>query len=113
MRPPVLVILIVLGWGGVVRVCRHAALNLEVVLGGKLEPPAATYHAGLVLPCILLCTHLVHLVASEIPGVTWRPWLRCNLMLHGAFFVLGAMPLHACPGPAAMAPLCSTQASES
>ena len=29
---------------------------------------------------------------------TWRPWLRCNLFLHGAFIVLGALPLqYFCP----------------
>ena len=99
-RPPVLLVLTVAGWGWVVQVCRAASLNLDVVLGGKLQPPAATYHAALVLSCVLLASHLVHLVASEMPGVTWRPWLRCNLFLHGAFLVLGSKRQcrpHVCP----------------
>lgn len=95
VRPPVLLVLIVAGWGWVVSMCRMASLNLDLVLGGKLQPPETTYHAALVLTCILLASHLVHLAASELHGVTWRPWLRCNLFLHGAFLALGVLPMQA------------------
>ena len=93
VRPPILVVMVICGWGWVVKVCRSASLNLDFVLGGKLQPVSWTYHAALVLFCVLLGTHLVHFIASEVPGVTWRPWLRCNLFLHGAFFVLLALPM--------------------
>ena len=37
----------------------------------------------------MLAAHLVHFVASQFPGITWRPWLTCNLALHGVLLVLG------------------------
>ena len=39
VRPPVLLVLIVGGWGYVVRVGRGAGLDLDRVLGGRLLPP--------------------------------------------------------------------------
>lgn len=92
VRPPLLLILIIAGWGWVVRVCRSAALNLELVLGGALQPPSATYQSALVLLATLLFARLVHFAASETPGLTWRPWLSCNIMLHLAFIALGLWP---------------------
>ena len=92
VRPPVLLVLIVAGWALVVRVCREAGLNLDLVLGGRLQPSLASAHAALLLLCVVLTAHLVHFVASEVPGLTWRPWLTCNLALHAALAVLGMMP---------------------
>ena len=92
VRPPVLLVLIVAGWGVVVRVCRESALNLELVLGGRLQPSLASWHAALLLLCVVLTAHLVHFSASEIPGLTWRPWLTCNLALHAVLALLGTMP---------------------
>jgi len=94
VRPPVLLVLMLFGWGWVVQVCRVASLDVDLVLGGKLQPPDATYHAGLVLTCVLLATRLFHLIASEVPGITWRPWLRCNLFLQAAFLIIGVLPIH-------------------
>ena len=92
VRPPVLLVLIVAGWGLVVRVCRDAGLNLDHVLGGRVASPLASYHAALVLLCVVLAAHLIHLIASEIPGLTWRPWLTTNLALHAVLLVLGTVP---------------------
>ena len=69
VRPPVLLVLIVAGWGVVVRVCRESALNLELVLGGRLQPSLPSWHAALLLLCVVLTAHLVHFSASEIPGL--------------------------------------------
>lgn len=93
VRPPLLLIIIVAGWAGVVWACRTAALNLEVVLGGPVQPPAATLLSALTLLAILLVSHVIHVLVSEIPGLTWRPWLTCNLILHVAFLSLGPLPL--------------------
>ena len=92
VRPPFLLVLIIGGWGLVVRICRESGLNLDAVLGGRLQATAASYHAALVLLCIVLFAHLVHLIASEIPGITWRPWLTCNLALHVAIAAVGCAP---------------------
>ena len=92
VRPPILLVLIIAGWAVVVRVCRESGLNLDLVLGGRVQPSLASWHAALVLLCVVLTAHLVHFVASEIPGVTWRPWLTCNLALHAVLAVLGTMP---------------------
>ena len=92
VRPPILMIAIVAGWGWVVSTCQGARLELDHVLGGAAQSPASTYHAALILFCVLLGAHLVHFVASEIPGVTWRPWLVANLSLNGAFLLLGLLP---------------------
>lgn len=89
VRPPVLLVVIVFGWGGVVHICRDAGLNLDVVFGGRTLAPAATWHAALVLMCIVFSAHLVHFAASEVPGITWRPWLVCNLALHAVLGLLG------------------------
>ena len=92
VRPPFLLVLIIAGWGVVVRVCRGSGLNLDAVLGGRLHPTAASYHAALVLLCLVLGFHLIHLIASEFSGITWRPWLTCNLLLHAAVAALGCTP---------------------
>ena len=92
VRPPVLLVLIVGGWGLVVRVCRDAGLNLDHVLGGRVAAPAVSYHAGLLLLCVVLAAHLIHFIASEVPGITWRPWLTVNLGLHAVLLVLGTVP---------------------
>ena len=93
VRPPFLLVLIIGGWGVVVRICRSNGLNLDAVLGGRLHATSASYHAALVLLCVVLAFHLLHLIASEVPGITWRPWLTCNLALHAVLLVLGTMPL--------------------
>lgn len=92
VRPPILLVLIVIGWGVVVRVSRTSGLNIDHVLGGRCMPPANTYCAALWLLCVVLFAHLVHVVASSTPGLTWRPWLTCNVALHAALLVLGTMP---------------------
>jgi hypothetical protein len=92
VRPPFLLVLIIGGWGVVVRVCRSNGLNLDAVLGGRLHATSASYHAALVFLCIVLAFHLLHLVASEFPGITWRPWLTCNILLHLAIGGLGCTP---------------------
>jgi len=75
-----------------VRVCRTSGLNLDLVLGGRLQASLASAHAALLLLCIVLAAHLVHFIASEIHGVSWRPWLTCNLVLHFVLALLGMMP---------------------
>ena len=92
VRPPVLLVLIIAGWGVVVRVCRNSALNVDHVLGGRLQTPAATYQAALALLCVVLTAHLVHYVASMVPGLSWRPWLTCNLALHVVIALVGTTP---------------------
>lgn len=92
VRPPLLLCVVLFGWAYVVRVCRASSLNLELVLGGRLQHPTATLHAALTFTCVVLSAHLVHFVASEWHGLTWRPWLTCNLALHAALIVLGTMP---------------------
>ena len=94
VRPPLLIVLVVGGWGWVVSVCHGARLELEQVLGGAAQPPESTYHAAAILLCVLLAAHLVHFLASESPGVTWRPWLVVNCTLNAAFLLLGALPCH-------------------
>jgi len=97
-RPPFLIFLTVAGWAWVVRVCRGSALNLEFVLGGAVQRPSATLQAALLLLVLLLVGHLVHIIASETPGLQWRPWLVCNIALHALFALLGVMPLQRlCP----------------
>jgi len=92
VRPPLLIILIVAGWGWVISVCRGARLDLEQVLGGDVQPVSSTYHAALLLLCVLLAAHLVHIYASETPGITWRPWLVANCGLNVAFALIGLLP---------------------
>ena len=92
VRPPILLVLIVAGWAVVVRICRDSGLDISLVLGGRLQPTLATWHAALLFTCIVLAAHLIHFIASETPGLTWRPWLTCNLALHAALAVLGLLP---------------------
>jgi len=63
------------------------------LLGGPVQPPAATGHSALLLLAILLALHVTHVLASEMPGLTWRPWLTCNLALHVVYFALAVLPL--------------------
>ena len=92
VRPPLLIVLVVGGWGWVISVCQAARLEVDHVLGGPVQMPGATYHAALQLLCLLLAAHLLHFWASETPGVTWRPWLVSNCALNVAFFLIGALP---------------------
>ena len=92
VRPPLLLVLVVAGWGWVVSVCHGARLEIGHVLGGAPQPVKDTYHAALLLLCILLAGHLIHFWASETPGVTWRPWLVSNCALNGVYLVLGLLP---------------------
>jgi len=64
------------------------------VLGGAVQAPEATYHAALLLFGVLLAAHLFHFWASEVPNVTWRPWLVSNCALNVAFLLLGVMPFN-------------------
>lgn len=93
VRPPLLLILVFAGWGWVVLVCRASALNLEAVLGEPIEPAAATIHSALILWVLWLVVHVTHVIVSKTPGLTWRPFLTCNLSLHVIFAVLGMLPL--------------------
>ena len=95
VRPPVMLFFVVAGWAWVVRLCRSRGMNLDVVLTGKVQPAAATQDAALKLLCMLLLSHLVHLVASETGVLTWRPWFTCNVCLLLCVLALGAMPLRA------------------
>merc|ERR1712032_1297191 len=36
--------------------------------------------------------HMVHIIASEAPGLTWRPWLVCNVLLHVIFLIVATLP---------------------
>ena len=92
VRPPLLLVGILAGWAWVVRVCQDAKLELEHVLGGTVQRVSSTLHAALILFCVLLAFHLVHFVASEIPGLTWRPWLMSNVCVHLVFLLLAALP---------------------
>ena len=92
VRPPVLLVIIVFGWGFVVRVAREVGMNIDHVLGGRCMAPGHMYRAALVLANIVLFAHLVHFVASEFPGLTWRPWLTCNVALHVAIMLVGVLP---------------------
>lgn len=92
VRPPMLLALMVAGWGWVVKVCERARLDLERVLGGTCQRPAATYHAALIILAVVLASRVAHFVASETGGLTWRPWLCCNLALHLALLALGLLP---------------------
>ena len=92
VRPPLLIIAMVAGWGWVVSVCEKAGLDLERVLSGQPQAPRDTYHAALVLLAVLLTMRLMHLVASEQAGVVWRPWLTSNVLLHVVFLVLTVLP---------------------
>mmetsp|Transcript_9873 Transcript_9873/g.15806 ORF Transcript_9873/g.15806 Transcript_9873/m.15806 type:complete len:474 (+) Transcript_9873:81-1502(+) len=95
VRPPLMIIVAIAGWAWVVRVCRASAMNLESVLGGIVQPYAATFHSALVLVIVLLVARDTHLIAAETPGLTWRPWLTCNMGLHVVFIVLALLPLPA------------------
>lgn len=92
VRPPLLLVLVLGGWGWVVSVCNRAGLDVERVLNGRTQAPRETYHAALTLLCLLLSMRLLHLVASETAGVVWRPWLTANVLLHGLFLVLALLP---------------------
>jgi len=92
VRPPVLLTITILGWAGVVRVCRGAGMNLDLVLGGPTAAPAVTMHAAFVLLAVVLSAHAAHIYASEAAGLTWRPWLTCNLLLHAAAISLAFWP---------------------
>jgi len=97
-RPPVLIVLILLGWSWVVRTCTAAGMELELVLGGPTKPSSMAVSCALVLTNIFLSVHLVHLLASEVPGLTWRPWLTTNVLLHAVLALVIAAPhkwLHA------------------
>lgn len=91
-RPPVLIVLILLGWSWVVRTCTGAGMELELVLGGPTKPPAMAASCALVLTNVFLLVHLIHLVASEFPGLTWRPWLITNALLHVVFVLAITTP---------------------
>jgi len=93
VRPPILVVVIVFGWAWVVRVCRKAGIDLDRCLGGTVQPIRATIHAAVGLLTLLLAVHLAHFVASEHPGLTWRPWLVCNLSLNLGIIILGMLPM--------------------
>jgi len=95
VRPPVMLFFVVAGWAWVVRLCRSRGMNIDAVLTGKVQPAAATQDAALKLLCMLLLSHLVHLVASETGVLTWRPWFTCNVCLLLCVLALGAMPLRA------------------
>lgn len=92
VRPPMLLTLTFVGWAGVMRVCRAAGMNVDFVLGGPTAPPAAILHAAFVLLAAVMCAHAVHIYASETPGLTWRPWLTCNLLLHMTVLGLAVWP---------------------
>ena len=92
VRPPVLIVLILIGWAFVVRTCRETRMNVDQVLGGRLQPPGNTLHAALTLLALVLFAHLVHFAANAFPGLSWRPWLSCNLALHVALGVVGLLP---------------------
>ena len=95
MRPPLLLVGVIAGWGWVISVCDGAGLDLARVLGGPCQKPSSTYHAALILVAVILAAHLVHFLASEAPGLTWRPWLCCNLALQLLLLALGASPFQA------------------
>jgi len=92
VRPPLLITLVVGGWGWVISVCQAARLEIDHVLGGSVQTPEATYHAALLLLCVLIGAHLFHFWASETPGITWRPWVVSNCALNATFLMLGALP---------------------
>lgn len=99
-RPPVLLILILVGWSWVVKTCTAAGMELERVLGGPTKPHEMATTCAITLLNVFLGVHLIHFVASEIPGLTWRPWLTSNVLLHLIFMLVGLLPhryLHAEP----------------
>jgi hypothetical protein len=97
-RPPILIVLILLGWAWVVRTCNTAGMELELVLTGPTKPPAMAVSCALVLFNVFLSIHLLHLLASELPGLEWRPSLVANAALHVVLALVACAPhrwLHA------------------
>ena len=94
-RPPLLLVMAVAGWAWVIQVCRKSGMNISQVLGGPPQPEAATYHAALSLLCVVLCARLAYFIATEQHGLTWRPWLVCNVGLLLAMVCIGALPVRA------------------
>ena len=93
VRPPLLLVGILAGWAWVVfeapgREARRSSTCSAV----RSSACTSTLHAALILFCVLLAFHLVHFVASEIPGLTWRPWLMSNVCVHLVFLLLAALP---------------------
>ena len=78
VRPPILLVLIVIGWGVVVRVSRTSGLNIDHVLGGRCMPPANTYCAAL---------HAALLVLGTMPAPVFFAESRFSLLrtLHESF----------------------------
>lgn len=93
-RPPVLIILILSGWSWVVRTCTSAGMELEHVLGGPVKPSEMGVTCALVLLNMFLAVHLMHFVASEWPGMTWRPWLVSHWVLHVLMACVFLAPHH-------------------
>jgi len=117
VRPPVLLVLTLLGWAGVIRVCRSAGMPLDLVLGGSVQPAGATLRSACVLLALVVGGRpalagwfgggspapftlprrvagfrAAHVVASETPGLTWRPWLTTNLSLHLVILLAALLP---------------------
>jgi len=92
VRPPVLLVLTLLGWAGVIRVCRSAGMPLDLVLGGSVQPAGATLRSACVLLALVVGFRAAHVVASETPGLTWRPWLTTNLSLHLVILLAALLP---------------------
>ncbi|KAJ8605339.1 hypothetical protein CTAYLR_002396 [Chrysophaeum taylorii] len=82
-RPPVVLVLVVLGWSIVVDRCRRAGIRLELVLGpGPILPARAIFRSAIILLNSILLSHLVHFVVERRDGPS-RPWyLVCDVLLH-------------------------------
>mmetsp|Transcript_21979 Transcript_21979/g.68788 ORF Transcript_21979/g.68788 Transcript_21979/m.68788 type:complete len:464 (-) Transcript_21979:355-1746(-) len=82
-RPPVILVLVVLGWSVVVRRCRRSGMRLELVLGpGSILPARAIFRCAVVLLNVVLFSHLFHFVIERRAGSS-QPWyLVSDVLLH-------------------------------
>lgn len=75
-RPPMLLVIVVVGWAAVVGSCRQAGIKLELVIGPEPTLPArAILRAALVLLNCVLFAHLTHFVIETMRHpAEHRPW---------------------------------------
>lgn len=99
-RPPILLVVILVGWAGVVRAADAAGLRLSRALGEGVLPPRVILRSALGLLDVILLCRLVPFVAQVVFETEhFGRWcLFFDLVAYAACFLLLAAPPSACCG---------------
>ena len=99
-RPPILLVVILVGWAGVVKAADAAGLRLSRALGEGVLPPRVILRSALGLLDVILLCRLVPFVAQVVFETEhFGRWcLFFDLVAYAACFLLLAAPPSACCG---------------